>query len=806
MWRDLLYAFRSLRHSRTFTLAATVALGLAVGANATIFSLVDGLWLRPAGFANVDRSARIFSTTETNRSGRWSFPEYLALRDGVASFSGVVACGRRGTLVPSASGEPELVLANVVSLNFFETLGVTSAHGRLFGAGDEAALDTQPGVVLGQAFWRRRFGGDPSIVGRTIRLGAGRPVVATILGVLPASFRELDAATDRDLWLPPATWRQMGNAEDFQNVGFRWFEVIGIVRPGMSVRAADEEVAALASRLALERPATNKAISARVVSDFDYRMESGGTNALALVTLVFLVVLITVVNVANLMVSRAVGQTRELAVRMALGASRRRLLAGRIAESALLGVAGTVAGLLLSLWLIRLLPALVGQPPGFRSFLLFGVDARVLGFTVAVAVGVTLFASLAPAWTMFRGDTAALIKPGVTVSAIPHRRRRLGGFLAIGQIAVSLALLSSAGLLARSFLETQRADLGFARKPVLTAWVAGAEFPAATIQDAVQRLSALPGVKSVAIGIRAPLSLSGGGQARRVQIPGNDATSESPEIKFGAVTANYFDTMGIRIVEGRAFSDVDEHSGEPVIVVSEAFASKFLAGDKRIGALVRTRSDGIDHRVVGVARDAVINRIGETPEPYFYLPFWRERHSELTLLVETSADAAAPAAAVRALLKGIDARLEPRQLVTMDQYIRFSTSDYQATAALALALATIGLLLTAVGVYGVIASRTLRRTREIGVRIALGATRREILTLVLGEGGRMTLAGLVIGLPAALVTTQLLRSLLFGVEPWDAAVFSGATALLVLTVLSATIGPAWRATRVSPSTALRESA
>ncbi|HYN10885.1 MAG TPA: ABC transporter permease [Vicinamibacterales bacterium] len=807
MWRDFRYAARSLRHSPTFALAATLALGLAIGANATIFSLVDGLWFRPSGFTNVDRSVRIFSTTETSRQGRWSFPEYLALRDGTTSFSGVTACGRRGTFFPTESGGQELTLLNVVSLDFFEALGIVPAHGRVFGSGDEAALEIQPGVVLGHAFWRRRFGGDPAVVGRTVRIGAGTPVLVTILGVLPASFRELDAATDRDLWVPPVTWRRMGNAEDFQNRAFRWFDVVAIRRADVSVGAADAEVRALAAAFAREFPAMSAGRSARAISDFDYRTESGGTNAMALIALVLFVALITCVNVANLMLSRAASQSRELAVRVALGAGRRQLLRQTIAESALLGAAGTGAGLLVAMWLIRLLPVLVVQPPGFRSFLWFGVDGRVLAFTFVAAMAITLLAALAPAWAIARGNVGALIKTGPTMAGPGRRGGRLGSVLVVAQVAVSLALLSSAGVLARSFVETGRADLGFARRPLLTAWVASGSLPPATTELAVQRLSALPGVRAVAIAIRAPLSLSGGGLAQRVQVPGGStpAAGESPDVKYGAVSADYFDIMGIRIAEGRAFTNDDERPGEPVVVISEQFAARFFAGHGSLGKVVRLGGpEGVEHRVVGVARNAVINRIGEAPEPYFYVPYRRGTYGELTFLLDTTRDGAVAATAVRETLKQIDPRLEPRQLVTMDQYLRFSASDYQATAVLATALGVVGLLLTAVGVYGVIAYRTTRRTREIGLRMALGATRRQVLGLVIGEGGRLVLRGLVIGLPAALLTTRLIRSLLFGVQPWDATAFGGATTLLVVTVITATLVPAWRATRVTPSMALRE--
>jgi putative ABC transport system permease protein len=696
------------------------------------------------------------------------------------------------------------VLLNVVSLDFFEALGIAPAHGRLVRSADEPALEAQPGVVLGHAFWRRRFGGDPSVVGRTIRLGARRPLPVTILGVLPASFRELDAASDRDLWVPTVTWRLMGNGEDLEARDFRWFDVVAIRRAGTSVSAADAEVKGLASALARDFPASNAERSARVVSDFDYRWESGGTNASVLVALVLFVVLITCINVAALMSSRVLSQSRELATRVALGAGRGRLLRQTIAEIGVLGAAGAAAGLLLSMWLIRLLPVLVVQPPGLPSFLSFAIDGRVLTFTILVAIATTLLTTLAPAWAVARGDVGAAIKAGPRTVTPAGRTGRLGGALIVAQVAVSLVLLSSAGLLARSFYETWRADLGFARKPLLTAWVA-AGMPPSTTPSVVQRLSTLPGVKSVAVAIRAPLSLSGGGLAQRVQVSGSaPAPGQAPDVKFGAVSANYFETMGIPIVRGRAFTGDDERPGEPVVIVSEQFAASLLGHREPIGQLVRLgKAGGVEHRVIGVARDVVINRLGEAPEPYFYLPYLRGDYGELTFFLETS-ETTLTATAVRATLKQMDPRLEPRQLVTMEQYIRFSASDYQATAVLAASLGAIGLLLTTLGVYGVTAYRTTRRTKEIGIRMALGATRREALAVVFRDGGRMIVAGLAIGLPAALVTTRLIQSLLYGVQPWDPVALSGAIAVLAATVTAATLVPAWRATRISPSSALRE--
>ena len=802
MWRDLRLAGRSLVRSLPFTLATTFALGLAIGANASIFSLVDGLWFRPAGFRDVGRSVRVFSTSEAARTDGWSYPEYLELRERARSLEGVVARGRRGTVVSWRGSRPDLALVNVVSADFFSALGIEAASGRVFGSADEAA-GTDAVVVLGHAYWRRTFGGDPAVVGQSLSMGSG-PMPARILGVLPASFRDLDAAADRDLWLPPSTWRRLGGPSDFENRAFRWFDVLAIRRSGAGLAAANAEVAAFAATLEAEFPGTNAGRGARVVSDLAYRMESGGANALALVALVVLVVLIACVNVSNLMLSRAIGRREELAVRVALGASRTQLLRQTLAESVLLCGLGLATGLMLSLWLIRLLPAFLVQPPGFPTLSWFGIDDRVLAMTFGAALVTAALSTLAPIWTIARGDVSRIIHAGARVANPARARRRFGGLLITAQVAVSLVLIVAAAVLTRSFVETRRADLGFAYERILAAWVAPAP-PAAVSRDAVDRLASMPGVARVAVAIRAPLSLSGGGLARRLQIAGPDEreAGTEPEVKYGAVSSNYFDVMGIRRIEGRTFDAADEGPGAPVIVVNEPFATRFL-GSARPATGRMVRIGAVEHRVIGVVRSAVINAIGEAPEPYFYLPFWRGAYGELTYLLEAQGDAAALASSAGRVLADLDARLEPRRLVALDQYVRYSAADYQATAALAGALGIVGLVLTAFGVHGVMAYRTSRRLKEIGIRMAFGAARSQVLALVAKEGGRIALAGLAVGLPASLVATQWLQSFLFGIGPWDAVAFVGGATLIAATVALATLLPAWRAARVDPSIALRD--
>jgi putative ABC transport system permease protein len=805
MWRDIRHAALALKRSPIFTLSATLALGLAIGANATIFGLVDGLWFRPPGVRAPGDFVRVFSTTAESSRGTWSYPEYLALRDSVPGFAGTIARGRRGVSMAAADGRSELLLVNVVTTNFFSVLGVKAAYGRLFAPGDEPLLDAQPGVILGHAFWRRRFGGDPSIVGRTIAIGRGTPIGVVVLAVLPETFRDLDAAADRDLWLPEATWVRLTNRGEFEDRAARWFDVLARRRPGVTTNVLSAQVGGVAASLAAAHAATNAGRGAFVMSDLAYRLDAGGANALALVGLVLLVVVITCVNLANLLFARAAAQARELAMRVALGASRWRMLRYTATESALVGAAGALAGITIALWLIRLLPAILVQPPGFRSLLLFQADARVFGFTLAVSVVTTLLFGTAPGWIVARTDVAAVVKGETQLGATARADRVFRSAMVIAQIAVSLVLLCSAGLLARSFLETRRANLGITRSPVLTAWVTARNIRAPSAREAVARLEALPGVTRVAVAIRAPLSLSGGGLAQRVWVPGLVTDSGAPpEVKYTAVSANYFETIGTRIVRGRAIADEDER-GEPVVVVNERFADRYFPGSDALGRSVRLgRAEGVPHRIVGIAENAVINEIGEAPEPYLYLPFWRGTYGEVTYLVATAVDASELAGPVRETLKRTDPSLTPDRVIALAQYVEYSAGTYQATAALAVALAVLGLLLTSLGVYGVIAYRTSRRTREIGIRLALGAERPGVVRLLFSEGARLGLVGIGIGLALMLAVSRLLTSLLFGVRPWDALSFGAAVGVLAVTVSLAILIPAWRATRVMPSVALRD--
>ncbi len=786
---DVRLALRSLRTRPALTLAAITALGLALGASATIFALADALWLRPAGMANPSTMVRVFGVTADANDAGWSLPEVHDLQARVTSLEPLVGRGPRGILAPDADGASQLVLVNVVTPGFFEALGVRALHGRL-----PDGSDTGPVAALGHAYWRTRFGGDPAVVGTTLPLG-GRRVPVTIAGVLPPSFRDLDPATDRDLWLPTGTWAHLGGTGDLEDRAFRWFTVIGRRVPGVSAAAAAAELDTLVPGIAAGQPG-EPVRRVRVVTDLAYRLERGGTNALALLALVAVVSLITCVNLAELL-QAAVGRRRqELATRVALGASPSRLGRTLLAESLWLGVGGCLVGAAVARAMMRVVPAVLVPPPGFRSVLDLSFDGRVMAALIGTALVCTALFSIIPVRMAARTDLLPIIKGGE--AALSGRRRTPLGLAA--QVALAFVLLAAAAILGRAFLASQSQQFGLTSAPVLTAW-SPTDLPAVRRAEALQRLRALPGVRDVAVAIRAPLSLSGGGRAEVMRLP----ILETPlTIKYNAVDGRYFSVVGTRIEAGRAFTDEDESSRRRVAIISRALAARWPASTTALGSTLRIGGDQTAWEIVGIAEDAAINAIGEPAEPYVYLPFGIVDPGEVTFLLSLADGAPPPARDVRTTLMAIDPALEPRRIITLADYVAYATSDARATATLAGALGTLGLLLTIVGMYGVTAHRASRRIREFGIRAALGATRRQVLWLALRDTLRVGGLGLGAGVLVSLWTNRALGSMLIGVTPWDPASLVSTGVLLGTALLLAGLGPAVRSMGVNPVDALRE--
>lgn len=805
MLRDFRFAFRVLAARPVFTLVAALSLALGIGANSAIFGLVDALWLRPLAVPRPGEIVRIFSVTAQDREGLLSYPEYLALKQQATSLRDLVAIGGRGAMLDEGNNR-ELHDLNLVSSNFFTALGVQPALGRLFTAKDEDDPAAPPVVVVGNRFWERHYGGDPNIVGKQIRIDRGHADLYTVIGVLPSTFRAEETAGDRDLWFSRQSWARLGDIQELENRGNRWFRVLGRLVPGETERSANAQVEAIAARMAEAWPASNKGRRAAVVSDLHYRMQQAGANGLALLAIVLLLVLISSVNVANLLLSRAGARGKEMAVRLALGAGRSRLIRQLMAENLLLGVAGLALGMLIGAWLIALLPALMVQPPGFQNIIDFEFDSRVFAFSLAVSLATVILFGLAPAWKSARPDLLPALKGEATFASPTRGRWPLRNWLVVSEVALSMILLASAGVLVRSFANTRTGDLGFSRKNLLLVWLSPDDAKASRYQDILDRFAALPGVRSVAGAVRAPLSLSSNGMFQRVMFPGRAEFADAApfEIKYNSVTRNFLSTIGTPMVGGRGFEQRDDMAGANSVIVNETMARRFWPNEDPVGKTVLIGGPkGRAHTVIGVAKNSPINAVGEAPEPYIYLDYWPNIESEITYLIETSADPTALASTARQVIKSVDPSLDPLTITTENELIRYSAQTYQVTAELVGALGLLGLILCAVGLYGVVSYGVSQRTRELGIRMALGADQRDTLRLVLREVGILGAIGIAFGLPLALTATRLMSKLLFGVGPWDPAAFLGSGILLAAVLVLAGFIPARRATAIEPSAALR---
>ncbi len=804
MFRDFRFAFRVLASRPAFTLVAALSLALGIGANSAIFGLIDALWFRPLAVPKSGELVRIFSVTDQNRQGSLSYPEYLDLKQQATELREVVAIGGRGaTLVQGDSHQ--LLNLNLVSSNFFTALSVKPLYGRVFTPQDEADATRPLSVVLGNSCWQRYFGGDPNIVGKQIRIQRINDVLATVIGVLPRSFREIETGGDKDLWFSRQAWKVIGSVGDLETRGNRWFHVMGRLAPGATEKSTNAQVETIASRMAEAWPATNKGRRASLVSDLHFRMEQAGTNGVALLAIVLLVVMISSVNVANLLLSRAGIRGKEMAVRLALGAGRWRLIQQLMAENILLGILGLAGGIAIGTWLIEILPALMVQPPGFYNVIDFQFDSRVLLFSLAISLATILLFGLAPAWKSARPDLLPALKGDAAFGVSVRRRWPLRNWLVAAEVGIAMTLLVCAGVLVRSFANTRSHDLGFARNQLLLVWVSADAKPP-LYRDVIAHFEAMPGVRSVAAAVRAPLSLSSNLMFQYVRFPGRTEFANAPpfEIKYNSVTRNFLSTMGTPVLRGRGFEERDEITGATSVLINEKMAQRFWPGQDPLGKTIRVgwRTPRL-HTVIGVVKNAPINAVGEVPEPYLYLAYWPNFEEEATFLIETQGDASTLAPTARRVLKSVDARLDPLTITTERELIRYSAQNYQVTAELVGTLGLLGLILTAVGLYGVVSYGVSQRTRELGIRMALGAGRMDTLRLVLREVAMLGLIGIAAGLPLALAATRLLSSLLFGMGAWDVPTFTGAAILLGAVLVVAGFVPARRATSIEPVSALR---
>jgi putative ABC transport system permease protein len=799
--QDVRYTVRTCLRSPGFSLLAILTMAIGIGANTAIFSVVRAVLLRPLPF---ERPGDLVLVSQSNRQTKQSFDNatpanFLDWRTRSRSFEGLAAF-RSESYVLSSADRPERVGGAMVNANFFDVLGVAPALGRRFEPRDEGSGAARV-AILGDGLWKRRFGGRPDVIGQAIRLN-DEPYV--VVGVMPPGIDYPDRAA---LWTPPH-WRVPDDplapaADPAPQRDHSYLLVLGRIKPHFTLAQASADMAAVALSLERDYPDSNKDSDASLVSLREDLVGDIRPTILLLFAAVGILLLIATVNVAGLLVARATTRHQEMAVRMALGATRSRIAGQLLTESVLLSLVGGGGGVILSMWMLAPFVAISPRALGLAGDV--RLDATVMIFALVVSVLTGLSFGMLPARQLMDRRLHDDLKQGGRGTT--GRQRRLRGGLVAAQVALSLMLLVGAGLTIKSLVRLQRVPAGFEIDNVLTAYV---NLPAvryrtpaqkASFWDrALEELRSIPGVDVVAAGSRLPLS--GGNSGRGLLIDGR-ALEPPAAADYRSITPDYFRALGIPLLRGRALQGEDLETRPLVAVISASMAARYWPGVNPIGHRLAIDEDK-PVTVVGVVGDVHHQSLEAAVQPTFYMPFHQDPWATMQFVLRTSA---APDAVRRAIQPAI-ARVDKDQPVgatlTMEEFVSRSLASRRFSVTLLSAFGGIAVVLAAVGLYGVLAFIVGERRREIGVRMALGALPRDIVASMLGEGLRLTAIGVVAGIALALAATRLLNALLFGTSPTDALTFVSAAALIVTIAAAASLVPALRASRVDPLIALRD--
>jgi len=798
--QDLVYGLRVLRRNPGFSLVAVFTLALGIGANTALFSITNAVVFRPLPYPEPERLVTVWECSAKSEEARVivSPANYLDWREQARSFEEMGAYTEDFYNLSEEAARPERVAGANVTPSLFRALGVRAVAGRVF-TPEEAVPGTPTVVMLSYGLWQRRFGGDPNVVGKTVKLNGPEYIV---VGVLPPDF----IISPRHY----EVFRALSFDEtEKANRRGRYLTVIARMRPGVTAEQARAEMNALGLALARQYPDENAGRSA--TTDPLNRTITWNTRntLLTLLGAVGFVLLIACANVANLLLGQAAGRRREMAVRAALGASRLRLVRQMLTESLTLSLAGGLAGLLLAKWGVRLLVAL--SPASLPRAEEAGLDARVLAFTLLVSLLTGVAFGLVPAIQASRVELTEALKSGAR-GAGGGRPGFARGTLVAAEVALSLVLLVGAGLLVKSFVRLTEVNLGFDPTHVVAADISlpyrynTPEKRAGFYHELLTRVSALPGVSSAAVAQSVPLS--GEEHGGRFKVVGREPGPDGGDGGYGSiyhrVSADYFKTFGVRLLKGRGLTERDTATAPAVALVSETLARKVFPGEDPLGKqIVLTNAPERPREIVGVVSDT--RYVGPQREPFseIYVSYLDDSWHHMSLAVRAGGDPAALVNAVREQLAALDADVPLANVKEMNEYVKDSFGPQRFSALLFTLFAAAALLLAALGVYGVISNTVARRTHEIGIRVALGARGRDVLRLVVGQGMRPVLLGLLAGLAGAFALTRLLESLLYGVSALDPSVFAGVSLLLAAAALCACYLPARRATRVDPSAALR---
>jgi putative ABC transport system permease protein len=825
LWQDLRYGARMLMKKPGFTLIAALTLALGIGANTAIFSSVNTFLFRPApverprelvmAFVGGKQQARVWDHV--------SYPDYFDFRAENRVFTGVaaykmtsVAFAAEAASRASDNQGADVIWGEIVSGNYFDVLGVRAALGRTFMPAEDVTPGAHPVVVLSHSFWQRRFNANPDALGCSVSLN-GHPF--TVIGIAPPAFKGMKFALGFDFWAPMMMRTQLEGDDGWRTArGWNHLSVLSRLKPGVTVQQAEADLNLITKSLAERYPDASKNKKVNVVPEIEGRYDEyyGFLKLIAALALAVsaLAPLVACANVANLLLARATARRREMGIRLAVGAGRSRIVRQLLTESLLLALLGGGGGLLLAFWGADLIAASVPNITPYRVEIDFNPDLRVLAWALSLSLATGLVFGLAPAWRAAGTDLVSVLKSELGSGGNHARRWNMQNLLVVAQLAISVVALVVGGLFVKSLYVTQKADPGFQSENLLSLRldpglvgydaVKGRQFYA----ELTQRVGALPGVRAASLA--GTLPLGDDWMSTAPVIKEGDAPpppNQGMEILFSSVGAMYFETTGTPLALGRDFTDRDREGAPAVAIINQEAAQRlFGSAQNALGKRLRASREGALLEIVGIARNGRYRNLVEEPRPYLFLPVLQsEYQSQLMLLVRAASAGQwnSIVADVRRTAQQLDPRVPIFNLNVGAEHLRFTLWGPRLAAGIATTFALLSLVVAKMGLYGVMTYAVSQRTKEIGIRMALGAHRTDVLRLVVGQGLALICVGVVIGLGAALALTRLLRSLLFGVSATDPFTFVAVALLLAGVALLACWIPARRATKVDPMIALR---
>ncbi len=827
LWQDLRFGLRMLAKNPIFTLVAVVTLALGIGANTAIFSVVDAVLLRPLPYPEADRLVFVWETMASQgvpMSGS-ALPNYEGWRDQNQVFEGLGAFYYGDFNLASSGSVPELIQGAYITSSLFEVLKVTPELGRLF-ANEEEQFGRHRVVLLSYGLWQRRFGGDRNIIGRPINV-AGQSY--SVVGVMPRGLPFFDNLPETDLWAPISF--APGDSRATRNN--HYIRVVGRLKPGVTSQQAQADVSAITARM--ETETGNAGIGSLIVPMQEQLTGDSRKALLILLGAVALVLLVACVNVANLLLARASARGRELAIRASLGASRWRIIRQVIIEGLPLGLLGGILGVVLALWGIELLSSMLPTtlPRGNQ----ITVNARVLVFTSGLSLLAILIFGLLPALQAGKSDVRESLNDGGRSGIGSRKQGRVRRLLVISEVALALVLLIGSGLMVRSFWKLRDVDVGYTAHNVLTMRVPlpAAKYPSplsaedpgepaglSFSEQLLARVRSLPGVEGATTASILPLG-AGTGWGKFMSVQGREAQSldEVPLVRFALVSPDYFETCGIRVHQGRSFTEYDTGKSQQVAIINETVARRYFPNENPVGKTIwmgapeylfppeeQTPENRFPRRtIVGVVSDVKGTSLSQPPPQQVYAPMTQYRRegwsNVLMLAVKTTAPPESLAAAVRQQVNALDGDQAVNNVRTMDELLQRGLSESKFALLLFSLFAGLALVLAAIGIYGVMATTVTQRTSEIGLRMALGAQKRDVLRLVIGQAMTLVVIGIVAGVAGAVALTRLMASMLFEVSATDPITFAVIAVILTGVALLASYVPARRATKVDPLAALR---